>query len=143
MKTNFKNPYRGVYWRADKGKFHVKISLKGVVKTLGFFDEMDDAITARVKAEEENGIIYENGKRISQKTELKKGLEGFKLDSITIDAILKITGINRGDIKTIKINPEDYTYDVFSESGAYLSTFKTFKKAFNFKFNHLKKCLKD
>lgn len=43
---------RGVSWDSQRGKWTAKIAFRGKTKTLGYFESLEDAITARTDAEQ-------------------------------------------------------------------------------------------
>lgn len=45
---------RGVYWNSDKQMYEVKIRLKGIVRHIGYFHDLEDAKAARIKAEKKD-----------------------------------------------------------------------------------------
>ncbi len=55
--------YMGVWYRAEMGKYRATIYVDGRTKHLGYFPTLDDAISARVSAQETEGYHQNHGAR--------------------------------------------------------------------------------
>lgn len=63
LRKNNKSGTMGVQWRKDRQQWIAVIASNGKRRSLGFFDELDDAVQARRTAERDLGFHPNHGKR--------------------------------------------------------------------------------
>ena len=62
INTNNTSGFIGVYWNKQKSKWHSRIYIKGKCKNVGFFNNLSDAVLARINAEYDNGYHINHGR---------------------------------------------------------------------------------
>lgn len=58
-----KSGFNGVYWHADRHKWRAQISADGRKVCLGYYDDFDEAVRAREKADLKYGFTASHGRR--------------------------------------------------------------------------------
>lgn len=58
--TNNKSGYRGINWQKESNKWMVRITVEGKVIYLGLYEDLEEAINVRIKAEEKYFGKYNN-----------------------------------------------------------------------------------
>ena len=62
IRGNNTSGFIGIYWSKQKSKWHSRIYIKGKCKNLGLFDNLSDAVLARINAEGINGYHINHGR---------------------------------------------------------------------------------
>lgn len=62
LRASSKSGVMGVYWREDVGKWKASIKVDGVEIQLGYFDDIEKAAAARIKAQQENNFHINHGR---------------------------------------------------------------------------------
>ena len=64
MRSNNKSGYTGVHWCVQSKKWKAQISISGKKISLGIFNDLDDAVKARLEAEVENNYHPNHGRNV-------------------------------------------------------------------------------
>lgn len=67
MHSNNTSGVNGVYWCKNRRKWRARIVANGKTSTIGFYDDLADAASARRKADEENGFHENHASPAKQK----------------------------------------------------------------------------
>ena len=62
MQSNNTSGYNGVYWREDRRRWYVSITIDQKTKHIGYFKAKDDAVSARKEAEKKYNFYNNYGK---------------------------------------------------------------------------------